>query len=172
MQSASYRLTGFDLATHFDDDLLHLRKFNSRTTAGSADNPVLTILYRSADGYPYLKRFIPEPSDRKIPFLDDDGSTLISVSFDCYPRLEVLYNPDSGKKISSEIIDVEDFIAVKSFKARGKRVTTFAVDQFNWLQPLKPDPESAESPDDPEPSSSETPDDRLGFAEGTQTQLF
>ena len=165
MQSAHYRLMGFDLANHFDDDLFELRKFNPEG--------ILTVLYRSADGYPYLKRFIPELTDRKTPFLDDDGSTLMSVSFDYYPRLEVVYNPESGKKIASEIIDVEDFIGVKSYKAKGKRITTFAVDQFNWLEPVKPDPEPTEPSDDSEYSeNSEIPDDRLGFAEGTQTQLF
>ncbi|MBR6899388.1 MAG: DNA gyrase/topoisomerase IV subunit A [Bacteroidales bacterium] len=167
MQSAVYRTTNFDLANHYDDDLVELRKYNPQA--------ILTVLYRSADGYPYLKRFIPEPADRKTPILDDDGSSLLSFSFDYYPRLEVVYNPESGKKIASEIIEVEDFIGVKSIKAKGKRVTTFAVDAFNWLSPLKPDPEPSDEPEDPEAPESSDPseiDDRLGYAEGTQTQLF
>ena len=167
MQSAVYRTTNFDLANHYDDDLVELRKFNPQA--------VISVLYRSPDGYPYLKRFIPEATDRKTPFLDDDGSQLLSFSFDYYPRLEVIYNPESGKKIASEIIEVEEFIGVKGIKARGKRVTTYAVDQFNWLQPLKPDPEpsdDSENPDDSENSESPEIDDRLGYAEGTQTQLF
>ena len=163
MQSALYRTTNFDLANHYDDDLVELRKFNPQA--------ILTILYKSSDGYPYLKRFVPEPADRKTPMLDDDGSSLVSFSFDHYPRLEVVYNPDSGKKISSEIIDVEEFIGVKSIKAKGKRITTFAVDAFNWLSPLKPDPSPVgDEPSDASPS--DTIDDRLGYAEGTQTQLF
>ncbi len=175
MQSATYRITGFDLANHFDDDLIELRKYNPET-------PV-TALYRSSDGYPYLKRFIPEPTDRKAPFLDDDGSSLISLCLDFYPRLEVVYAADSGKKISSEIIEVEDFIAVKSSKAKGKRVTTFAVESFTWMPPVKPDPEVAEPSDDadtpvdeestfqPVNASTEI-NDSMGYAEGTQTQLF
>ena len=167
MQSAVYRTTNFDLANHYDDDLVELRKYNPQA--------ILTVLYRSADGYPYLKRFVPEPADRKTPILDDDGSSLLSFSFDYYPRLEVVYNPESGKKIASEIIEVEDFIGVKSIKAKGKRVTTFAVDAFNWLSPLKPDPEPSDEPEDPEAPETSDPseiDDRLGYAEGTQTQLF
>ena len=167
MQSAVYRTTNFDLANHYDDDLVELRKYNPQA--------ILTVLYRSADGYPYLKRFIPEPSDRKTPFLDDDGSSLLSFSFDYYPRLEVVYNPESGKKIASEIIEVEDFIGVKGIKAKGKRVTTFAVDTYNWLTPLKPDPEPSDEPEDTEPnddSESSEINDRMGYAEGTQTQLF
>ena len=167
MQSAVYRTTNFDLANHYDDDLVDLRKYNPQG--------ILTVLYRSADGYPYLKRFTPEPADRKTPFLDDDGSSLLSFSFDYYPRLEVVYNPESGKKIASEIIEVEDFIGVKGIKAKGKRVTTFAVDAFNWLSPLKPDPEPSDDPEDTEQSDDSEPseiNDRMGYAEGTQTQLF
>ena len=164
-QSGTYRTTSFDLANHYDDDLIELRKFNPEG--------IVTTLYRSAEGYPYLKRFTPEATDRKTSFLDDDGSTLIDLSLDYYPRLEVVYAEDSGKKIQSEIIEVEDFIGVKSHKAKGKRITTFAVDRFNWLAPLKPDPEntgnSGESEESEEPAEI---NDRLGFAEGTQTQLF
>ena len=162
MQSAVYRTTNFDLANHYDDDLVELRKFNPQA--------VLTVLYRSPDGYPYLKRFLPEATDRKTSFLEDDGAQMLSFCFDYYPRLEVVYNPESGKKISSEIIDVEEFIGVKGIKARGKRVTTFAVDQFNWLEPLKLDPEPSDESD--ESDQPDVIDDRLGYAEGTQTQLF
>ncbi len=162
MQSAVYRTTNFDLANHYDDDLVELRKFNPQA--------VLTVLYRSPDGYPYLKRFLPEATDRKTSFLEDDGAQMLSFCFDYYPRLEVVYNPESGKKISSEIIEVEEFIGVKGIKARGKRVTTFAVDQFNWLEPLKLDPEPSDESD--ESDQLDVIDDRLGYAEGTQTQLF
>ena len=164
MQNASYRTTSFDLANHYDDDLVELRKFNPEA--------ILTVLYRSSDGYPYLKRFVPEATDRKTPFLDDDGSEMLSYSLDYYPRLEVVYNPQSGKKIASEIIEVEDFIAVKSRNAKGKRITTFNVDQFNWLAPLKPDPEPTEVDDSVADANPSEPDDRIGYAEGTQTQLF
>ena len=161
-QSGTYRTTTFDLANHYDDDLIELRKFNPEG--------IVTALYRSAEGYPYLKRFTPEATDRKTSFLDDDGSTLINLCLDYYPRLEVVYTEDSGKKIQSEIIEVEDFIGVKSHKAKGKRITTFAVERFNWLIPLKEDPAPTTPADEPEVS--EIPDDRQGFAEGTQTQLF
>ena len=165
MQSATYRTTGFDLANHYDDDLIELRKYRP--------DAIVTVLYRSPDGYPYLKRFTPDITDRKLPFLDPDGSQLLDITLDFYPRLEVHYNPDSGKKIQSEIIEVEDFIGVKSHKARGKRITTFAVDRFQWLQPLKPDPELSDESDQSEGSDqSDTIDDRQGFAEGTQTELF
>ncbi|MBR3784564.1 MAG: DNA gyrase/topoisomerase IV subunit A [Bacteroidales bacterium] len=166
MQGGTYRTTTFDLANHYDDDLVELRKYRP--------DQIVTALYRSADGYPYLKRFTPEATDRKTPFLDDDGSSLIDLSMDFFPRLEVVYTEDSGKKIGSEIIEVEDFIGVKSNKAKGKRITTFAVEKFVWLAPLKADPDPDPDPDtDPtETELAAEPDERQGFAEGTQTQLF
>ena len=164
-QGGTYRTTSFDLANHYDDDLIELRKFNP--------DGIVTALYRSAEGYPYLKRFTPEATDRKTPFLDDDGSTLINLCLDYYPRLEVVYAEGSGKKIQSEIIEVEDFIGVKSHKAKGKRITTFAVDRFNWLSPLKPDPEPSVADDAiADTDTSSLPNERMGFAEGTQTELF
>ena len=162
MQSGNYRTTGFDLANHYEDDLIELRKFRP--------DAIITALYRSPEGYPYLKRFTPEPTDRKTSFLDDDGSTLISICMDFYPRLEVVYTEDSGKKIQSEIIDVEDFIGVKSHKAKGKRITTFAVESFKWLTPVKEDPEPAATTETED--TMPTDDDRMGFAEGIQTQMF
>ena len=161
-RSAAYRTTSFDLANHYDDDLIELRKFNPEG--------IVTVLYLSPDGYPYLKRFIPEPSERKTAFLDEDGCRLINICMNYYPRLEVSYTSDSGKKIQSEIINVEDFIGVKSHKARGKRITTFAVEKFTWLEPLKEDPEMSDLSDEPDPS--DIPNDRQGFAEGTQIELF
>ena len=162
MQSGNYRTTGFDLANHYEDDLIELRKFRP--------DAIITALYRSPEGYPYLKRFTPEPTDRKTSFLDDDGSTLMSICMDFYPRLEVVYAEDSGKKIQSEIIDVEDFIGVKSHKAKGKRITTFAVESFKWLTPVKEDPEPAVTTETED--TMPTDDDRMGFAEGIQTQMF
>lgn len=165
-QGGSYRTTSFDLANHYDDEIADLRKFRK--------DQIVTVLYRSGEGYPYLKRFVPEPSERKNAFLDDDGSTLISLNMDFYPRLEVVYTQDSGKKVASEIIDAEDFIGVKSCKAKGKRITTFAVESFTWLQPVKEDPpiDDDEAPTDINAADPTDGDERMGYAEGTQTQLF
>ncbi len=161
MQSGAFRTVGFDLATHFDDDLLLIRKYHPSL--------IISALYRLPDGTPYLKRFSPEPSDRKTPFIEE--GELISLSVSCHPRLEVVYAEGSGKKISSEIIEVDDFIAVKSPKARGKRVTTFPVQAFNWLTPLIPDPEFSDDTDDTD-ADTLSDADLQGFAEGTQTELF
>ena len=72
--------------------------------------------------------------------------------------------------------EVDDFIGIKSHKARGKRVSTFAVERFHWLQPLKPDPPEVAADDNRQDAGADPASgavtDRQGFAEGTQTQLF
>lgn len=171
MQSGAMRTTNFDLSNHYDDDLTLIRKFYSKT--------IVSVIYKEkTSGSYYLKRFLEEVSDKKLSFLEEgSGDTMISYSLDTFPRLEVVYDASSNKKIQSEIIEVYDFIGVKGYKAKGKRITTFEVKSFNWLDPL-PEPEPEPEPDD-EPVldesgelSSEALDAQQGFAEGTQTTMF
>ncbi|MBQ2538637.1 MAG: DNA gyrase/topoisomerase IV subunit A [Bacteroidales bacterium] len=161
-QSGYMRLTGHDLSTHFDDDLLEIRKYNSHS--------IVTIIYREGrTGSYYLKRFQAEENDKKLAFLDE-GDTLIDYSMDTLPHLKVLYDEHSGKKILEEEIDVSEFIAVKGYKAKGRRITTNEVKQFLWLEP-GPEPEYEDDEEEPVADVEQT-DDREGFAEGTQTELF
>ena len=162
-QSGYMRLTGQDLSTHFDDDMIEIRKFNTRM--------IVTALYREGEtGSYYLKRFQPEDSDKKLPFIDE-GDQLVSYSLDTYPNLHVSYDEASGKKILEEDINVDEFIAVKGYKAKGKRVTTSMVKEFKWLEPgAEPEPEPEEEPTAEE--LNEVEEECEGFAEGTQTSLF
>ena len=161
-QSGQMRLSGHDLGTHFDDDLLEIRKYNRQG--------VVTVIYREGEnGSYYIKRFQAEETDKKLAFLDE-GDTLIDYTMDTFPHLKVLYDENSGKKILEEEINVADFIAVKGYKAKGKRITTSEVKQFLWLEP-DPEPEPQEDPEE-EASAEPEADEREGFAEGTQTELF
>ena len=170
MQSGVFRQMSFDLSNHFDDDLLEIRKLVGRQ--------IVTVVYREAEqGSYYIKRFLcSEASDKKVSCLSTEtGDTLVTYSMDTFPRLEVVYDPASGKKIAQEIIEVTEFIAVKGCKAKGKRITTSEVQEFRWLDPL-PEPEPEPDPDEEASADGEVvvtdPDDRMGYAEGTQTSMF
>lgn len=166
MASGHFRTTNFDLSNHYDEDILLIRKHNPKT--------IITIVYQAAEsGSYYIKRFVVEDFDKKLSFLDEgSGDKMVTFSVDTFPRLEVLYDENSKKKIDSEIVEVSDFIGVKGYKAKGKRITTFDVKEFRWLDPL-PEPEETDDEDDNENIDADTlPDDREGFAEGTQTTLF
>ena len=166
MASGCYRTTNFDLANHYDDDLLLIRKFDPKT--------IVSVVYQSSEnGSYYVKRFTIEEFDRKTPFLD--GDTMVTFAVDTFPRLELIYDENSNKKIDSEIFEIYDFIGVKGYKAKGKRLTTFPVKEFHWLDPLpepEPEPEAEESMMDSDDDAMSEPDDREGFAEGIQTSLF
>lgn len=166
MQSGYFRTTNFDLSNHYDDDLLLIRKWNAHT--------IVTIVYQESETkYYYMKRFVVEDFDKKLPFVDvDSKDRFVTWSVDTYPRLELTYDTENtNKKIGSEIIEVTDFIGVKGYKAKGKRLSTAPIKELNWLNPL---PEPEHEPEDPESdnSSDEEPSEREGFAEGTQTELF
>ena len=173
MQSGYFRTTNFDLGNHFDDDLIEIRKFNAKT--------IVSVVYQSVEnkGY-YIKRFLVDEFDKKLPFIDvESGDVMVTYAFDTFPRLEIVYDESANKKIESEIVDVFDFIGVKGFRAKGKRVTTSAVKEFKWLDPLpepEPEPEPEEEPEEETGSEdffvASEPNDREGFAEGTQTSLF
>ena len=173
MQSGYFRTTNFDLGNHFDDDLIEIRKFNAKT--------IVSVVYQSVEnkGY-YIKRFLVDEFDKKLPFIDvESGDVMVTYAFDTFPRLEIVYDESANKKIESEIVDVFDFIGVKGFRAKGKRVTTSAVKEFKWLDPFpepEPEPEPEEEPEEETGSEdffvASEPNDREGFAEGTQTSLF
>ena len=161
-KSGCFKTYNFDISNHFDDDLVAIRKWNAKT--------IVTAVYREGENQSiYVKRFVVEDFDRKLSFLDDAaGDTLLTFAFDTRPRLRVVYPDDTSKKIASEIIEIEEFIGVKGFKAKGKRITTFEVKELQWLDPNpEPDPE----PESDEPEATED-NDNLGYAEGTQRELF
>lgn len=164
-RSGYMRLTGHDLTTHFDEDLIEIRKYNRRN--------IVSVIYREGfTGSYYVKRFqAEEENDKKLAFLDE-GDTLVDFSMDTFPHLQVNYDENSGKKVLVEEINIDEFIAVKGYKAKGKRITTNEVKAFVWLTPdpePEPDPEiEEEETDDPDTE----PNDREGFAEGVQTEMF
>ena len=67
---------------------------------------------------------------------DNKNSKLILVTDEFFPRLEIIFgNNDSFR--DPLIIDAEEFIAVKGYKAKGKRITTFNIDTINELDPIR-----------------------------------
>ena len=71
-----------------------------------------------------------------------------------YPRLKVTMGGNDAFREPLEI-EADEFVGVKSVKAHGKRVTTFAIAQVEELEPTR-FPESEE--DNPEGSSSSDTD--------------
>ena len=145
LQNGDYYLSGFDANVHFEDNIDRLEKYEPEK--------VWSCVLFDADnqGYPYVKRFLMEASKRKQNYLgDNENSKQILLTDTYYPRLLVTYGGNDAFR-GSEEIDVEQFIAVKGFKAKGKRLTTFQIERIEELEPTRfPEPESPENQDIPE----------------------
>jgi len=156
MQSGEYRLTGYDLTTHFDEDLIHIEKFEPEK--------VMSVVYlEGKQGFWYFKRFPLEETDKKVLIISEyPGSKLIAWSLDQRPVFKVKFDEKAnGKDYEDEEIVAEDFIGVKSYKAKGKRISTHAIKKVSWAEPLEPIVQEVEEVDDVDDDSNDNAQDDL-----------
>ncbi len=128
LASGDYKIYNFDLTNHFEEDLLLIEKFDA--------HKIVSALYIDANTKtPYLKRFIPEIVDKKINFIGDSAKAkLLDFSLDYKPLIKVIIKSAKGNQTLN--IDVDEFIGVKSFKAKGKRLTSDKLVSSTWLEPI------------------------------------
>jgi topoisomerase-4 subunit A len=124
-----FRIAGFDLSNHFEDNILIIEKFRP--------GKVYSVIYWDAEQkYYYVKRFIVEESEKPQCFINENPeSKLISITEVEYPRFEIHFG-GKHKERENEIIEVAEFIGVKSYKAKGKRMTSFMVDNIMEIEPV------------------------------------
>jgi topoisomerase-4 subunit A len=153
MQSGDYRLTGFDLSTHFDEDLLHLEKYD-------ADTIITAVYLDGSQNLWYIKRFKVEETDKKTRFISEHPeSKLILVTTDERPVLQVMMDEKKNEKEAEDLVIVADeFIGEKGYKAKGKRLTNLEIKKVKWLEPLASEEES-EEPGEPETPEVEEPEE-------------
>ncbi len=141
--SGNYRTTGYEMSLHFENAPVLIEKFNPER--------IITAVYFDAEsGQHYIKRFHPELSDKFQSYIGEHPENkLISISLATYPRLKVNLVPKGRKQKTEEVIDVHEFIGVKGFKAKGKRITSGEVKSIEWLEPEIPDviPQSEPEPE-------------------------
>ncbi|MDR0230942.1 MAG: DNA gyrase/topoisomerase IV subunit A [Dysgonamonadaceae bacterium] len=130
-QNGEFYTSNFDVSNHYEDNILIIEKFNVNKIWSAA------LFDADQEGKPYLKRFIFEETSRKMNFLGDNGnSNLILLTDEIYPRIEVVYGGHDSFR-ESMVVDAEEFIAVKSYKAKGKRLTTYEISTVNELEPTR-----------------------------------
>ena len=144
LDNGEFYITNFDANNHYEPNILRLEKWD--------DRKVWTAVLHDADnsGLPYLKRFTMDATKRHQNFLGENpDSRLILLTDKTYPRILVTYGGVDALRPQEEI-DAESFVGQKSFKAKGKRLTNWAVERIEELEPLRhPDPEEqAEEPED------------------------
>jgi topoisomerase-4 subunit A len=142
-KSGDFQLTSYDPATHVGDDVLRIEKF--------IPEKVFTATYFDGEqGFFYLKRFTFEPIDRPTPFIaEEKDSYLVEVNTDRFPCVKVTFGGKNADR-EPELIDADEFIAVKSFRAKGKRLSNLQIKAVNFIEPLEKElPEEAtEEPKD------------------------
>jgi topoisomerase-4 subunit A len=129
-ENGNYRITGFELSTRFEDNLCIIQKYN-------AQKPVTAIYENKEDGKFYMKRFIPEPADKKIEFLGDEKITrIVFISYDSFPQVEVEYYEKKPEETEKTTLFCADFVEIMSIKARGKRISFKNIVQITPLEAL------------------------------------
>lgn len=143
LKNGEYYTSSFDASNHYDDNILRLEKYRPKH--------IWTAIVRDADqqNYPYLKRFTFEPSAKKQSFIGDNKkSELLWLSDNPGARFELNFSePDTFR--GPVEIHSHEFIAVKSFRAKGKRLTTYPLDSIKELEPdeiEEPEEEIMEGP--------------------------
>ena len=159
-KSGKFRFTSFDLTNHYEDDILIIEKYDK--------NKVYSVAHFDGEqNYYYLKRFTLIPDDKSGDLITEHKKSKMScLSIEDFPLFNIAFGGKDSSK-DDEKIDVEEFIAIKSYKARGNRISTNSVKKITELAPLvkeKPvaddeDTEETNSTDDASPISDITGED-------------
>ncbi len=130
LRNGDFYITNFDLSNHYEDNILTIEKYNP--------NKVWTATLFDADqGFRYLKRFQMDATIRKQNLVGENPKSRLHLLTDeTFPRIEVVFGEGDSFR-EPLVIDAEEFIGVKSFKAKGKRITTFEVETINELEPTR-----------------------------------
>ena len=147
-KNGEFDIMPVDLNNHFDDDLMIIEKFDPGKVWSAA------LYDASQQGYPYIKRFTLEANARRQNCLGDNKENkLIWFSETPFPRIQVMFGGNDNFR-EPLVLEVDEFIGVKSYKARGKRLTTYEIDEIIELEPTKfpPPPEMTEEPETEEPT--------------------
>lgn len=142
-----YYVTGFDVAQHFPDETIMVERY-------VADRVYNLCYFDREQGYFYMKRFTLEASDRLQSFLDEDGAAdFVCITSAVGAKLRITYKGAQATRPADEI-SVDDFVGVKSRKAKGKRLTTYDVDALAFIEPEpSEEPEQEPMPESGEPTT-------------------
>ena len=155
LKNGDYYLSNFDLNNHYEENILRIEKYD-------ADKIWTAILYDADNqNYPYIKRFQMDASKKKQNWLSERSahgdaslaknadSQLILLTDTPYPRIQLTYGGADDFR-GTEEIDAEQFIAVKGYKAKGKRLTTYCLESVVELEPTRfPEEEETSIPSIP-----------------------
>lgn len=156
-KNGEYVLHNYDFSIHFENNILTIEKFDP--------GKVLSVVYYDAEQeFYYVKRFeIEEVMNKPVGFIGENkDNKLVSVTWVRYPRLEIEFGGRNSER-ENEIIEVAEFIGIKSWKAKGKRLSNFEVENIRELEPVIRDEHEEVAGDEEIPESPESPVDDIPF---------
>ena len=131
LDNGDFYTSTFEENNHYENNIKVIEKFDPEKVWSA-------VLYDADNqGYPYLKRFLMESSKSKRNYLGDNRNSLpVLLTDHVYPRIKVTYGGNDAFRPEEEI-DVEQFIGVKGYKAKGKRISTWQIEKIEELEPLR-----------------------------------
>ncbi|GHT23734.1 DNA topoisomerase IV subunit A [Bacteroidia bacterium] len=162
-----YRIAGFDISQHFEDNIRLIEKFDSTSI-------FTAVYYDYESAFWYLKRFPFEPSAQAASFIGDGRQTLKCLSREIRPQFVITFGGLSKHK-PQETVDAGEFIGVKSLKAKGKRLSTFEIAKVEEIEPLPPSApiqtSDPTSPADKTPEMKKFPEVKFEAKDGKAEQM-
>lgn len=133
-----YYTTNFDVTNHYSD-IKRIEKLDI--------HKIWSVALRDAanGNNEYIKRFQMEDVNKPTSFIGDDENTKMWILTDTvYPRFEFTFGGHDAFR-DPLIVEVDEFVGVKSCKAKGKRVTIYEVVEAKELEPTRfPEPPKEE----------------------------
>jgi topoisomerase-4 subunit A len=167
-QGGYYRVTGYDLSTRFDEDLILIEKFDPEM--------VVTAVYWEGEKEQYnVKRFHPEIAQKPVEFITEhDNSRLEFATTHPTPIAKIQFDKRSSD-LEDEDVDLAEFISIKGITAMGNRLTPHKVKAIDRFEPEIESDEEEQEPEEDEPSTEENTIEKRGKEDGPsgeQATLF
>lgn len=141
LKDGSFYTSSIEPTNHYEDNILYIEKFDH--------DKVWTAVLLDADnqGYAYLKRFQMENTHRHQNFMgENQESKLLLLTDEQNPMIRITFGGADAVR-GTEEVDAEQFVGVKSFKAKGRRLSTWLVAKVEELEPIrKPEPDTEDEP--------------------------
>jgi len=161
-KSGNYKLSGFELATKFDDDLMHIEKW-------SPERPVAAVYWNPDKEMYYVKRFLIESSSKRVLFIpEEEGTELVVASTQYKPKINIEYNKrlKETKNLPDKVEELNELIDVKGLKAQGNQLTKLKVKEIILL----PTKEGEEWPTQSTPESGTETNDAESIDPNTEVE--
>ena len=130
-QKGISELKGFEITSHFDDDMIVIEKFDLQ-------KPITAIYFDGNKKMFFVKRFLLENVSNKFLFISDHKDSYLEfLSTDWRPQIEIIYTKEKGKDRKKDIIDLEKFINIKGAKSIGNKLTSSKIKEIIKLESLE-----------------------------------